>query len=305
MKTHLKLAALCAAFALGATAVQAFDVLHVANADSADYSAFIAAKSGTWTHVASGLTAAGTVGGDLDRLTNFPVNGTHGGTGISVRSYLESFDLVILGNNVSSGNFVDGVNGADWAALTKPVLFHSSLVARSTGGRPGMFTSNADVTFVYGNPADSVVVSSSALGTAIFNGVTTPTDLYNNVAAASTETITSVGTFGGGELISSLTDGVTATPPRGIVYWNAGVTNGFGLTLAAKRAFMPLKNIGNSSNTLTADGKIVLGNLIDQLLISSAPVFLPPTGLIAKSGIESINLSWTATTGATSYNVKR
>jgi hypothetical protein len=300
IKAPILSAAACAALALSLTTAQAFDVLHVGNADSADYSAFIIGKSGTWTHVASGLTTAGTVGGDLDRVTDFPVNGTHGGTGITVRSYLESFDLIIIGNGVTSTNFVDGAGGADWAAIAKPILFHPSLVARALGGRPGMFSGDNNITFTYGNPDDTARVSTSELGDAIFKDVTSETDLYNGI---STETVNAIATFGGGELISSLTDG--ATNHHGIVFWNAGSTNAVGLTMAAKRAFLPIRNAANSSTTLTADGKKVLGNLIDQLLVPTAPVFLPPSGVTAKSGVASINLTWTASSGAVSYNIKR
>ncbi len=303
MKYLPKSGAVCAAFALSLTAAPAIDVLHVANADSDDYRALIEAKFGSpdnWTHVASSLTNPGTVGGDLDRITDFPVAGTHGGTGISVRSYLESFDLVIIGNGVTSGNFVDGLNGADWAALTRPVLFHASLVARALGGRPGMFSGDNNVNFTYGNPDDTVVISNTPLGAAIFNGVTFPTDLYNGTL---TEAVNAIATYGGGELISSVTDGIANH--HGIVFWNAGLTNGAGLTLASKRGFMALRNAANSSTTLTGDGKLVLGNLIDQLLIPGPTVFLPPSGVTANGQIGVVNLTWTPSAGATSYNVKR
>ena len=293
---------MCAAYALSTAAVQAIDILHVGNADSADYSALIAAQypGSTWIHKPSGLTAADTIGGDLDRVTDFAVVGSHGGIGIKVRDYMQSFDLIVIGNGVTSGNFLEA---ADWAAITKPVLFHASLIAR--GIRTGMFSGDNNTSFIFANPADTLRISVSPLSDSIFTGVTTPTDLYNSTLLTSTDTITSAGTLGGGELITSLTDGVTVTPPRGIVFWNAGVTNGNGLIVAAKRAFYPLKNSANSSINLTADGKIVLKNLIDQLLISTAPVFIPPSGLVAKSGVTSINLSWIGSSGATSYNVKR
>jgi len=312
MKVQLNFRGLFAAFVLSsAPAAQALDILHVGGADSADYTAFIAAQypGATWVHNFSGLTAVNTVGGDLDRVTDFTVVGTHGGTGITVRSYMQSFDLIIIGNGVTSLNFVDGVNGADWASITKPILIHPSLAVRATGGRIGMLSGDNNLSLTYTNPADTIRVSTTPLGDAIFAGVTTANDLYNSALSTFTETIGAAGTFGGGELISSL-DGVSGTVPvatvaRGIVFWNAGVANGAGLTIAAKRAFFPLRNAGNSSINLTADGKIVLKNLIDQLLVRSAPVFLSPFGLTAKSGIASVNLSWTVTTGATSYNIKR
>lgn len=299
-RTPLLIFALCSP---GIIPSRAVDVLHIANADSFDYRSFIEGKFGSpenFTHVASGLTAAGTVGGDLDRLTDFPITGTHGGTGISVRSYLESFDLIIIGNGVSSGNFVDGVNGADWSALTKPVLFHASLIARSLGGRPGMFSGDNNINFTYGNPDDSVRISATPLADAIFNGATVPTDLFNGTF---TETVNAIALPGGGEIISHITDGLTTH--YGIVFWDTASTNAAGLIMAGKRAFLPLRNAADSSTTLTADGKIVLGNLIDQLLVSAPPVFLPPSGLAANGRIGMVNLSWTPTAGATSYNIKR
>ncbi len=307
------LGAICAAYALSMSAALALEVLYVGNVDSTQYAEFIEAKfpGSTWVHKPSGLIGADTIGGDLDRVTDFAVVGSHGGTGITVKAYMESFDLVIVGSSgVTSGNFVHATSAADWAALTKPVLFHHSLIARALGNRPGMFgppgTGDNNVTLTYADPDDTVRISATPLSDAIFEGVTTPTDLYDSTISTFTETISSAGTLGGGELITSLTDGVTVTPPRGVVFWDAGVTNGSLLTLAAKRAFFPMRNnISISFTPLTADGQLVLGNLIDELLVSSAPVFLPPAGLTATSGIGSINLTWTGSAGATSYNVKR
>ena len=314
MKTLIKSGAICAAFSLISSAAQALEILHVGQADSADYSSFIEAQypGSTWVHKPSGLTAANTIGGDLDRVADFDVVGTHGGTGITVKSYLESFDLIIIGNNVSSGNFVHATSAADWAGLTKPVLFHASLIARATGPRPSMFgplaTSDNNATLTFNVPDDTVRVSATALSDAIFEGVTTATDLYDSALRTNTETISVVGTFGGGEHISSLAGTITAVAatPRGIVFWNEGTQNGIGGVLAAKRAYLPLANAANSSSYLTADGKIVLKNLIDELLVTSTPVFLPPTNLVAKSASGlTINLTWTASAGAVSYNIKR
>ena len=97
MKTLLKFNSVCAALALMIPSAKAIEVLHIGNVDSVDYSSFITAEypDSNWVHIPSGLTAANTVGGDLDRITDFDIVGIHGGTGITVKSYLESFDLII------------------------------------------------------------------------------------------------------------------------------------------------------------------------------------------------------------------
>lgn len=313
MKNLKKLGVMCAAFALGSTAAQAIDVLYICNSGNANaaYQAFIEAKfgTGTWVKAVNG-TSAGQVGGDLDRITDFPVNGSHGGTGITVKSYMESFDLIINGLGVTSTAYQDGVNGADWAAISKPVLFHSSLAARAVSGRPGMFSGDNNTSFTMdaANAGDTTRVSTTALADSIFSGVTTSTNLYDYAILTSVDTIATAGDPGtGGEIISKLTNATAITEARGIVFWDAGEVNGVGLTMAAKRAFMPLKNTAapEAFATLTADGKIVLENLIDELLASAPVIFLPPSGLVAKSGVSEINLSWTASSGAVSYNVKR
>ena len=298
MNIRKKLTALCAAMALLPGAASAYDILHVANATSADYQTFVTGRGDTWTHTNNG-TGAGAVGGDLDRITDFA--GLNGGTGISVREYLERFDLIVIGNGIGSGNFDQT---ADWAALTKPVLVHTALVARasSTGvttDRMALF-SGGQGDYTYGVPNDTVRVSVSALGDAIFDSVITPTDLYAGTLAPASPATT---TYGSGELIASLTNGTTTA--HGIAFWEAGDTIAGGQIVAANRGFMAMRNANNSIVDLTADGRIVLGNLIDQLLVETEVIFLAPTGVTAKSGIGEIILDWTATTGAVSYNIKR
>ena len=252
-----------AAFALSLNSVQALDILHIANADSTDYKTFIQTRypGVNWVHKNSGLTASETVGGNLDALRDY--TGIHGGTQISARTYMQGFDLVIVDSDgVTSTNFVDTASaGAKWAAVTKPILFHSSLIARATGSRPGMFSGDNNTTITYANPNDTLRISATPLSDAIFTGVTTVTDLFSGT---NTETVLAAASFGGGELITSLTDGVTLTPPRGIVFWNAGVTNGAGNLLAAKRGFLPLRNSTvTSSAELTADGMAMAQCLAD------------------------------------------
>jgi hypothetical protein len=313
MKTPQKLGAICAAFAIASSAAQAVDVLYIQNSGSSspNYQAFVENKFGvgTWTKAING-TGAGQVGGDLDRVTDFPVSGTHGGTGITVRAYLESFDLIIAGNQVTSTAYQDDADGADWAAITKPILFHAHLAARELGGRPGMFTGDNTISFALDltDAADTTRVLATPRADAIFDGVTEETDLYDDAILTTVDTISKVGDPGtGAEVISDLTNATAVTSAHGIVFWDAGSTNGAELTLAGKRAFFAMKNTGapEALDTLTEDGQVVLGNLIDELLVSAPVVFLPPSGLTAKSGITEIDLSWTATTGAVSYNVKR
>ena len=305
MKIHTALGAMCAAYALSTTAIQALEVLHVSSSADTVYAAFVEARfpGSTWVSKPTGLTGNDTIGGDLDRLANFAVVGSHGGTGISVKSYMQGFDLIIVDIPTSSGNLVDGVLGADWSGLTKPVLFHPSVAVRATGGRPALFSGDNNVSPITLDANETTRVSATTLSDNIFAGVTDATNLY---LTTSSDTINAVATYGSGERLTTLTGVVGALPAthHGIVFWDAGGTNALGQILASRRAFLPLKAVAINAD-LTADGLLVLGNLIDELLVTPPIIFLPPSGVAAKSGVGSIDLTWTATDGATSYNIKR
>jgi hypothetical protein len=268
MKSSLPLAAAIAslvfAAAPGASAA-ALNILFVAN-NNLDTAYQTFASSGqfagsTWTHKLSGLTGNDIVGGDLDRTATF--TGFNGGNPTTVKSYLESFSLVIIGLPVSSGNFVDGALGADWAGINAPILFHPMVATRALGGRPGMTSGDNFINLTLGTEADTLRVSNSPLSDALFAGTSSQSDLY---AAATVETVNGIATYGTGELIASVTSG-TANH-HGIIYWWTGSTNAAGHTLNGNRAFMPLN--GNISS-LNADGQIVLGNVISQLTAIPEP----------------------------------
>jgi hypothetical protein len=283
----------------------ATSILYIATSNSASYQSFATAgqfANNTWTFKAVGV-GANQVGGDLDRVTDF--TGTNGGTGISVRAYLERFDLIIVGVPTGSANFVDQANGADWAAITKPILFHSAFVARASGGRPGLFTGDNTLTFTHGNPLDSARVSNSALSDRLLAGVGNVANLY---AAIQSDTINGIAAYGNGELITSLTDGLVSH--HGLAFWTAGATLQVlppnGLTLAANRAFLPLKG---SNADLTADGLQVLANVLVELRkvqAVPAPLLTAPSGLVATAEENgTVTLAWTAGFGATTFSIKR
>lgn len=96
------------------------------------------------------------------RLKLGALAGAISGANISVRAYTQSFDLVVVGVSTSSGNVIDGALGADWAALTKPVRFHSSFAVRSLYGRTGMFSGSGAVTLTLASPADTNAADSAA-----------------------------------------------------------------------------------------------------------------------------------------------
>lgn len=261
MTTSLKTVAACAALALASAsaALAQLNILYIANSNSDAYETFATSgqfNGSSWTHKATG-TGAEQIGGDLDATRVL------GGSNQTVKTYLQSFDLVIVGVPTNSANFVDGVDGADWAGINVPILFNAAVAARASGGRVGMTSSDNFVTFTHGDPVDTSRVSNSARSDRLFASVTDATNLYS---AVQSDTINGVATFGTGELISSLTNGTTNH--HGIIYWTLDATNAAGHTLAADRAFLPLK--GNV-NDLTADGQIVLGNVINELTTIPEP----------------------------------
>ncbi|MCU0792873.1 MAG: hypothetical protein MUE42_08500 [Opitutaceae bacterium] len=268
MKSKLALAAACAALAYApGVHAAALDILFVANTDNTAYKTFAtsgAFTGSTWTHVASGTTGA-TVGGDLDRLA------FSGGT-VSVKSYLESFDLVIVGLNVSSANFIDQASGADWAGLNVPILFNAALAARSfttsdtvANRRVGLTSGDNTLTsFTFSTANETTRVSNSALSDRLFAGTTAPNNLYS---ATQTDSINATATYGTGEQIATATNGTLTA--HTLLYWNAGTTDSYGRTLVADRALFSLKATGLTD--LSADGQIVLGNLMTELTAIPEP----------------------------------
>jgi hypothetical protein len=296
MKIRSMLGAWCASLALTVSGLFAApNILYISSANDANYQSFVQTRfpEAVWVQKAPG-TGADQIGGDLDVTADF--TGVNGGTGLTRRAYIESFDLVIIGVPNTSTQYQVG---ADWAAISKPILVHSSVVARGTGTRLGLFAGDNVTTPTLATPADSARLSTSALSDTLLANVTDLTDLY---IATSTDTVTLAGSAGQGDEITRVTNGTTQS--RGLVYWPAGSFNGVGFTLVGHRAFFPLK-IGNLSLDLTDNGRALLGNVITQLLIPpAAPVFPAPT-LSAVSGLNQVALSWSAVSGATGYNLKR
>jgi hypothetical protein len=261
MKPILALAIFSTAVVSTASSAVVLDILFVAGTSTgtndAGYQTFATTgqfAGSTWTARGSGTTGNETIGGDLDRVAVF------GGTSQSLKSYVESFDLVIVSVPVSSTNFADGANGADWASITVPILFNSALAGRASGGRVGLTSGDNVVSgYAFSSSDETTKVSNSALGNAIFAGVSSTTNLY---ALATGDIVTTASTAGTGEVISTLTNGTTTA--YSIVYWPSGSTDANGRTLADNRAVFALK--GGFSD-LTADGGIVLGNVINQLAI--------------------------------------
>jgi fibronectin type 3 domain-containing protein len=302
MNIRPKFGALCAALTtlVASHAYAAVNsVLYIGNADNVEYSTFITTEfpGATWTQKATSLTADELIGGNLDRT------GVFGGVSQTLKSYLQTFDLIIVGPPNNSANHVDGANGADWAAINKPILTQFSVCARASGGRPGLTSGDNNTTAAVNAlqpapAADVTIVATSDLATRLLTGVTDPTNLYD---ATGIDTINSIATYGTGQLIASF---ASTAPHHALIYWPAGSTIAAGHTVAANRAFFPLS--AATLANLSADGRIVLKNLITALTTPPAvEIFLPPTNFAARGGISEVTLSWTASENATSYNIKR
>jgi hypothetical protein len=281
-KSTFALGSAFAILASAATSADAASVLYVANSNNAAFQTFATSGSfvgNTWTHIASGTTGD-TIGGDLDRTT------TLGGISQTVKSYLESFDLIILSTPITSGNYVDGATGADWAGIAKPILSTAAFASRATGGRMGLVIGTDLSPFTFTATAETTVVSGSAVASAIFAGTTTPTDLLSAASGQTVAAATAAGILiGGGELISTYAGTAVATPVGvGIAFWTSGQTDTVGRTLASNRSLFALNG---TFADLNADGQIVLGNLINQTI---APVPEPSTFAML-TGLVTIGLA--------------
>lgn len=290
-KLILSLAGLACGFSANTLDAAALNILYVAGSDNSGYKTF--ATSGqfigsTWTFLTSGTTG-NTIGGDLDRTTTLGP----GATSITVKSYMESFDLVIVGLPVSSGNFIDQASGADWAGTDVPILFNAALAARSfttsdivANRRVGLVSGDGAISgLTFSNANETTRVSSSALSDRLFAGTSAQNNLYTNTQ---TDTLNAVGTIGTGEQITTVTNG-TATG-HGLVFWGVGSTDSYSRTLVNSRALFSLKAGGAGGlSDLNADGQIVLGNLINELTTTAVP---EPSSFAAVAGVAA--LGWVA-----------
>ncbi|MCU0792874.1 MAG: hypothetical protein MUE42_08505, partial [Opitutaceae bacterium] len=122
MKIRSMLGAWCASLALTVSGLFAApNILYISSANDANYQSFVQTRfpEAVWVQKAPG-TGADQIGGDLDVTADF--TGVNGGTGLTRRAYIESFDLVIIGVPNTSTQYQVG---ADWAAISKPILVHS------------------------------------------------------------------------------------------------------------------------------------------------------------------------------------
>jgi hypothetical protein len=288
MKNKLTLAVACAALAGMAHSAGAvsLDILFVANSNNTAFQTF--ATSGqfagsTWTQIGTGLTG-NVVGGDLDRTA------TLGGISQTVKSYLESFDLVILSTPISSANYVDSVSGADWAAITTPILSTATFAFRSTGGRIGLISGVDQSPYTFTDPLNETTrVSSSALSDRVFAGTTSQTNLLT--AGVTQGDVVFSATIGGGEVLATVTSTLyptlapSTTVAPSIGYWSAGATTATSQTLVGSRALFALKGGYADLNT---DGQIVMSNLILEVTGSAIP---EPSAFAALAGFGALGFA--------------
>lgn len=245
----------------------AIDVLFIANNNSSAYETFVTNNfpGSSWTFAANG-TGDNQVGGDLNAVRNF---GTESQSSLS---FMQNFDLVILGVQSNSGQFQDGQNGAVWASLNVPVLVHAAFIARNSDGRLGLFNGDGQQPAFLDTNVDSIRQSTSARADALFAGVGNESNLYNrdNIDAV----LSSIG-VGDGEIILSLN---TADGHHGLVYWESGDVIGAGHTISADRAFFAQRF--NHVDDFNADGKLVLANTIAYMTIPEPSTYAALFGFL-------------------------
>lgn len=271
------------ALAFTATSAQALSVLFIAGSNDTGFSTYVGSQFAdvTWTHAAAG-TGANQIGGDLDATRSF------GGTDMTVRSYINGFDLVIIGQPNNSAQFQWG---SDWADISSPILVANALVARSLNSRLGLFTGdNVQNPLVFDSANETIRISNTPLSDRIFARTGSQTNLYLNTQ---TDTINGVATVGGGEIIARFGDGTvgvnSVTNSHAISYWAAGSTGGGGFTFAADRAFIAMKAGFNSD--FTDDGQIVVANLISEL--TGASIIPEPASFAALAGLGMLGFAAT------------
>jgi|GEM_PF-4086218 PEP-CTERM putative exosortase interaction domain len=284
---HSRIARTCVlavtAIAASVPSAHALNILFVASSDDAGFQSYLGEKFAdvSWTHMTAG-TGDNQIGGTLDATRSF------GGDTMTVRSYLESFDLVIIGSPNASAQFQFG---SEWATITSPVLVANALVARALSGRLGLFSGdNVQNPLTFGSENETVRTSNTPLSDRIFAGVIDPTNLY---LKADTDAISSIATSGAGDILARFgpgtANGNSVTNSYAVAYWTAGQTTGGGFTSAADRAYIAMK--GGFNVDFTDDGKLVVANLVSELTgVSQIP---EPASFAALAGLGALGLAAT------------
>lgn len=231
---------------LAAASAHGQTVLAIGNGNDSAYQSFVTGYGYSWTFVQNG-TGSGQIGGDLDGIF----------TGSTTRrDYIQSFDYVIILRSSNSGEFTFN---SDWLEINKPILVHNPNVAR--GSRLGLWSGDGGSFGITVTPAgdESTVVNSSYLLT----GVNTSGGDANLISASTSDGIINTTTFGGANLITSVTNG--SQTYYNLLSWNAGQF-GFSGTSAASTAFGGHRVFfgGTPSNfsDLSGDGQLVVQNFL-------------------------------------------
>lgn len=257
MKKHtcLPSLALAAASLLGAGISPAVSILAIGSGNDANYQNFATTLGHTWTFKGNG-SGSEQIGGDLD------VARILGGISQTQKTYLQSFDKIIILRNSSSGEFTQP---NDWATIAKPILVHNTFVAR--GSRFGMWSSDAgifDLGFATVGNETQVLDSGSSY---LWNSVATT----GNVANLYVDTqlngdgVVNTTTFGAATLLGQFASG--ANNYVNLLRWEAGQTGFNGgsaatTAFAAERVFFSYRETGGLFSNLSADGQDVIKNFL-------------------------------------------
>jgi hypothetical protein len=241
-----------------AAGAQAATILMTGNSQDAGYTTYLTGLGHTVTFKANGNSSE-QIGGDLDGSR------TLGGVSQTQRSYINTFDAVIVLRESSSGSFTQPL---DWAEVTPRVLTHNVFVAR--GSRLGMWDTDAgtfDVA-VGSSPADETTIPLAAQGSPIFAGVTLTGGKANLTDRVTADGVSLGGRSfagGSGSVYGTITDG--AATYAGLVYladgtqvYNGGALSSPAVMTANARLFFGFDEGGFGD--LTADGRRVIQNFL-------------------------------------------
>ncbi len=219
-------------------------------------------------------------------------------------------NLVALNNSWGGGGYSQGLHDAIIRAAKANILF---IAAAGNGDWRGLAINN-DVSAVY--PANyNTTVGTSTESAASYNSVIAVTAIDSTGAKASWANYgaTKVHLGAPGVSIYSTLPDSTYGAYSGTSMATPHVTGAAALYASTHpgATALEIKNalLGSTTPTASLTGKTGTGGRLNLSTVIAPPapptIPPPPTGLTATAGNGQVSLSWSASAGATSYNVKR
>ena len=178
---------------------------------------------------------------------------------------------VIVSRQTNSGDY--DIDVGFWEDLATPIILRSPYLARNSRwdwvNNDGTSTISAAA-----NGGDETVITAAGQIDALFSGLTSPADVYQQ--DADTIPVAAAPSFGDGVILATDFDDSDIVAAR----WNAGDDYGADSRVAGGLRIFLAGNTGNDADGLTADGKEVLRRAVAEAIPEPATLALAAIGLL-------------------------